>query len=507
MVTPSQGQDGTGVVITGENFVVPGHTLQQVLLAGNEAIIVRNSITNTMVVCTVISAPSGNGSVVLNYTSGEYNGPTITRNNSWQQLADGVINRIIPGAAATNQTIFACGDRLLGGGNIIVSVLIGSVNAVQFSSTTYTLENLTCINITLPSGISGSLPITLIADTGAAIRSIVNINISSVASISRPFGQYGTRVNITGVQLFSNISLTTVLLAGVDATIESYDNVSRGWIVARAGRPPLLSRTIVTENCTTQEVCAPMSNITSNCAIINCSTSFSNATFLTESCLSSCFDQNISMCFSLCNTNDIFNQTCFLACENSTTIDSTCFDNCTMPCCVDMTTIDCTNITTCVNNSMIEMFEGSFSGQVALVTEELGVTFNLTNSTVLWRYNISGRIDTVTPSFGQFGTRVALNGTNLYGYGTSLQQLLINRTTAEIVFESNTSIVFSAPNISNSLGSLVEGLVDIELTSDSGAIVELSGGFEYQQAGMITSLEPAAGQIGTYGMLLVLLLL
>ena len=503
MVTPSQGQTGTRVVITGENLEISRHRLTQVLLAGNEAIVEDSN--NTMIVCTVTSGSQGNGSVTLNYTGVvnaiTYNGPTIVRNNSWVQLPDGVINRILPSTAAVNQTIFACGENLLGGGNQITSVLIGGVNATQFSDTPFSITNLTCINITLPSGVTGSLPITLTADTGAIIRSAVNISIASVNSVNREFGQYGTRVNISGVELFRTLSSTTVMLAGVDASIESNDSVSRSWIVVRAGRPPLLSRPIVTENCTTQLVCTPVTNTSTNCPNTNCSDSgLSNATFLTEPCLTTCFGQNVLICFTMCSVNGTLNQTCFLQCENSATIDTnstTCFTNCAMPCCVNMTI--CNNDTACVNVSSIEMFEGSFSGQVAIITEALGRTFNLTNSSVLWTYNISGHIETTTPSFGQLGTRVALNGTNLFGYGMSLQQVLINGTMAKLVSNTSTYIVFGAPDISNGSNTPVMGPVDIELTSDSGAIVESVGGFEYRSAGMIIHLTPSTGQLGTYG--------
>jgi len=508
MVTPPRGQVGTNVVISGESLNVAGHDLSQVLLDGNQATVTFNN--DTTIICSAQSGAPGNGSVVLNYTRSAsgvtYNGPTIVRDDSWQQLADGVINRIIPRAASVNQTILACGERLLGGGNQIVNVSFNSSSATQFSSIPFTIADNMCINITLPLGLDGSFMITLTADTGAVIESIVTISISSITDVIPNDGQYGTRVNITGVELFGNVSSTTVMLAGVDATIEAVDTVSRSWIVARAGRPPMLSRPVLRENCSTEEECTIETNITSDCPTINCSTNF-NATFLTESCLTTCFGQNVSSCFTSCNMDGILNETCFLMCENSTTItdnSTTCFNNCTMPCCVNSTTISCANDTTCENITVIEFFEGSFSGQVAIVTEELGLTFNLTNSTVSWTYNISGSIATVVPSFGQLGTRVALNGTNLFGYGTSLQELRVNGTIAtNIFFQNSTYIEFGAPMIGSGLA--VVGLVDIVLTSNSGAIVELIGGFEYRQAGMVTSLVPAVGQLGTYGMLLLLL--
>lgn len=505
MVTPARGQAGTRVVITGVNLDVPLHDLSQVLLAGNEVTVVSNN--DTTIVCTVNSSSPSNGSVVLNYTRSveriTYDGPTVIINNTWEQLEDGIIDRIIPATAAVNQTVLACGDRLLGGGNEIVSVLIGNIRAIQFSNTTTTIANSTCINVTLPSGLAGSLSITLTADTGATIRSTVDITIASITSVSPDFGQYGTRVNITGVELFGNLSSTTVTLAGVDATIEMADTTSRSWIIALAGRLPMFSRTIETENCTNE--CTPVSNITSQCSSINCTESFSNATFLTESCLSSCLNQTVSMCFNSCSSVDgMLNEMCFLLCENSTAINDNstrCINDCAIPCCTN-TSSNCSFVTTCANVTKIESFEGSFSGLVAIVTQELGLTFNLTNSSVSWTYNIIGSIETVVPSSGQLGTRVALNGTNLYGYGTSLQELRINNTIAsDIVSQNSTYIVFRAPSIGGD--PMAVGLVNIRLISDTGAIVELTEGFEYLPAGRITSLAPAGGQLGTFGMLAV----
>jgi len=140
----------------------------------------------------------------------------------------------------------------------------------------------------------------------------------------------------------------------------------------------------------------------------------------------------------------------------------------------------------------------AFTGQVAIVTTELGLTFNLTSDTVLWTYNVSGSIETVDPAFGQIGTRVTLNGINLFGYGMELYQLLVNRTRADVIFANESFVQFDVPVIDGDRSRV--GLVDIELISDSGAIVELVAGFEYRTPGVITEFVPAEGQQGTYGM-------
>ena len=267
----------------------------------------------------------------------------------------------------------------------------------------------------LPDNLTTELNIVITADTGAVVMSRINITMASITSVSRHLGQYGSTVNISGSELFSNITSTRVLLAGINATIEEVDNINRSWITVRAGRPPSMLHSKL-QNCTTQETC-------------------------------------------------------------------------------NMTSMNCTNATACVNFTIMETLYPTFTGPVTIILHELGREFSLTSSLVLWMYNTTGRILSVMPPFGQVGTRVALNGTNLYGYGTSLQQLLINGTTATVLNNNDTYIVFVIPH---NFDSRV-GPVDIQLISDNGDITETAEGFEYRPAGMITNITPTVGQRGSYG--------
>ena len=359
MLVPSSGQTGTRVVIHGSNLL-GSLSLPQVLLAGSEAMV--DYVNATTIFCSAPSGVPGNSSVVVNFTQtvngSIYDGPTFTKSNAWQQLADGKITRVVPNAVAANQIVLFCGNRPLGDGNKTASVIIGGINATSFSSSSFVLFNYTCINVTLPNGLTGSSNITVTANTGAIIKSLVDITFASIDAVNPAIGQYGARVNISGTNLFYDITSTYVMLAGVNATIESADVMSQSWIVVRAGRP----------YCATQEVCLPVAR----CSNIDC-LSNSDATFLTDTCLSNCIGQSISVCFSDCTSGGELNKTCFVECENFIIpLESPCFTNCTIQCC------SCMYNTVCVNSEMMEPF-----GQIVIVTEEFGLPFTLTSDNLI----------------------------------------------------------------------------------------------------------------------------
>ena len=342
---------------------------------------------------------------------------TIVKSNAWEQLADGNITKTVPSAVAINQTVLLCGDSPLGGGKMTESAVINGVNTeVPLNSMAFIVGNYSCVNAMLPDNLTAELNVVITADTGAIVISCINITIASINSVSRHLGQYGSTLNISGSELFSNITSARVLLAGINATIKEVDDINRSWIMVRAGRPPSALHSKLVQNCTTQETC-------------------------------------------------------------------------------NLTSMICTNATACINFTIMETLYPTFTGPVTITLHELGKEFNLTSSLVLWTYNTTGRILSVMPPFGQVGTRVALNGTNLYGYGTSLQQLRINGTTATVLNHNDTYIVLVVPrNFDSRVGP-----VDIQLISDNGDITEIAKGFEYRPAGMITNITPTAGQQGSYG--------
>ena len=117
------------------------------------------------------------------------------------------------------------------------------------------------------------------------------------------------------------------------------------------------------------------------------------------------------------------------------------------------------------------------SGSVEiLVNSPFLLTFNVSTDSA-WTYEHSGEIESVSPPFGQFGTRVTIQGVNLLGYGTTLTRVTLNDTNAIVVEASNATVVLIAPYLDSF------GLVTIALFSDSGAVVRGEELFEYRQRG------------------------
>lgn len=132
------------------------------------------------------------------------------------------------------------------------------------------------------------------------------------------------------------------------------------------------------------------------------------------------------------------------------------------------------------------------TGDVVVSVTRDGQDYNVSMSDG-WTYLEAGVIEQVEPGYGQIGTRITINGTNLLGYGSNLSQALIGNITATIISNTDTIVVLEAPDIP------VLGFVDIVLVSDNGARVSREQAFEYLEKGTITSLNPSSGQIGTRG--------
>ena len=133
------------------------------------------------------------------------------------------------------------------------------------------------------------------------------------------------------------------------------------------------------------------------------------------------------------------------------------------------------------------------SGPVEIVVNSpFSLTFNVSTDSA-WTYERPGEIESVTPPFGQFGTRLTIQGENLLGYGTSLTRATLNDTDAVIVEASNATVVLTAPDLDS------VGPVTIALFSDTGAVVRGEELFEYRQRGTILAADPSSGQNGTYG--------
>ena len=158
------------------------------------------------------------------------------------------------------------------------------------------------------------------------------------------------------------------------------------------------------------------------------------------------------------------------------------------------------------------------------VTNQLGdveikvTQYGLTSTVFLangWSYLVPGEITSVDPPTGQYGTYINITGTNLLGYGTTLQLAIFLGSstgnvvsdpivTAEIKSFSDFAVTLSVPRPAD---VNYTGFIDIYLIADNGAQVRGQGVFRYLEKGKIVSVSPSEGQRGTYGKLIPLIYL
>ena len=112
---------------------------------------------------------------------------------------------------------------------------------------------------------------------------------------------------------------------------------------------------------------------------------------------------------------------------------------------------------------------------------------------VTFEYLSPGRIVAVEPSIGTVGTNVMISGANLLG-GGHLVKLTLGGTIANILgVPSDTLIEVKAEEPNGGNNSNANGTVEIFI--DTGAIIS-GGGWTFEDLGTITSISPTVGQQG-----------
>lgn len=404
-VVPPRGQRGTMITITGQRLLGAGSfiSLSRITLGGTEAQIIdsRNDGTSIEIRAGRGGTP-GNVSLTINTThmfaqeTSPFNGPYIYLENAWTQLEDGLVRDIVPPAAQPGKTVLLCGDRLLGGGTSLDTLLLAGQATSQFNMTPSALSSPStvseeCIMAVVPtpigSMVSGS--VLLMADTGALIESVNHFTFASINSVMPTSGQPGTIVRIRGVALLSGFdtSVPTVYLSGIQAEVRSYNSTT---IEVRAVTPP-----------------EPQ------------------------------------------------------------------------------------------GSGLMGTLDNRFGtpGDVSIV-----VSANFTSPTLFsvsvesrWTYLTPGEIASISPNFGQFRTRIRINGSNLLGYGSSLERATIGGVNVAIESVAESQVILLTPDLGSSRRN-----VTIILFSDSGATIRGENLYEYREPGIVTSTTPASGQNGTY---------
>ena len=235
-VSPSSGQMGTRVTITGTGLRGWGNHVVNVTLAGVSAQNISTEADTQVIVVAGYSSSSSSSpqNVVLTSDSGA----VVTGLGLWSYLTQGSVTSVSPSVGQEGTVVTIVGSGLLGGGANAVSVTLSGVAAGLVSC-----SNTTCIVNALANNIGAGLgDVVIVSNTGAVVTGTGAFTYSTVGTISLVTpsqGQWGTLVSITGQRLLGGGSnLTSVQLSGV--AVSTIISVSDTLIVVRAGPASLL---------------------------------------------------------------------------------------------------------------------------------------------------------------------------------------------------------------------------------------------------------------------------
>ena len=156
-VSPSRGQQGTVVVISGYELLSGYNVKPTVYLAGYPATVVSYNSTQITVVTPVPTNSSLNqtGGIAITTNS------TVNCDNCWTFLSPGVITGVTPTYGQYGTLITISGTQLLGYGSTITSVNVGGqqANVLSYNSSVLVLRapsvpTIGVVNITITSDVS-----------------------------------------------------------------------------------------------------------------------------------------------------------------------------------------------------------------------------------------------------------------------------------------------------------------------------------------------------------------
>jgi hypothetical protein len=211
-VTPSSGQLGTNVALSGTSLYGGGSLAVSVTIGGANAVIESQSDTN--IVVSAGDAPAGASEIVITSNTGA----TVSLYDGFEYLEKGVINAVEPNNGVVGTRITVSGERLRGGGDEVVSVELGGVEAE------ITGESDDSVTIVAKSGSAGAGDVVLTAESGATVILADGWNYVDAVddSLEPSSGQGGTVVQVFGSNLLGGgSSVERVVLAGHEATLMS----------------------------------------------------------------------------------------------------------------------------------------------------------------------------------------------------------------------------------------------------------------------------------------------
>ena len=447
-VTPASGQAGTQVTLTGERFLGGGSSVVSVKLNGVEAATIVQA--NATYIELVAAAGTGAGTVLVTADTGA----EVVRATAWTYLVAGNITSVTPSSGQLNTRVTIAGTNLLGGGSDLVSVTLGgrAVKSIVSKSNSQVV-------VVVDSGTAGQGNVVLVSDTAATVtlaNGWTQLTDGTVASVTPSSGQTNTRVTIAGQRLLGGATdLASVTLAGVAAAyVANSGSNTQVVVVAQSGGTVGASGSVVLTASTGATVTAASAftyvaagNITEVTPV-----SGQNGTLVNISGtnLLAGGSEIVDVIFGGVSVREVI--------SSSNSLVSVVIDGSTSAGVVDVTLVADTGATTVAEDSFTYLAQSLFAS--------------------------------VSPASGQQGTRVTINGLRLLGGGTAITSVKLNGVEVQSIVSSSDLVVTVVA------GAGSAGTGNILLTSDTGSQLEADG-WTYLTAGVIDSVSPSSGQLGS----------
>jgi hypothetical protein len=456
-VSPTNGQFGTRVAISGNYLFAGANSITSATLAGIPAKVSPESTNSRVVLVANNSLPSVDGDIILNMDTGAQ---TVIP-QTWAYLEEGNITNIQPTLGQEGTVVRITGTRLLGGGKFIASAFLSDIQVreVVASSPIY-VEVVAGKGPAMGSGFPGT--VSLVADTGAKVSRSIGfeyVSVGAVSGISPQFGQYGTEVTLQGSGFLSGaLSLQYVKLAGVDATI--IGEPSNTSVTVRAGFPSRLdafSGTVEVRS--------------SSGGIVSSDRSLQFAYIQSGQIYSVSPNSGQLGTIVQITGNNLFG--------GGTTIHSAYFGN-----------VTATIVLPITNESLI------LQAGESLIPGKVNITLiSDTNATVVkldgWEYLAPSYITDVRPATGRQGTRIRITGVRLTGGGKTISNVQLSGIDVmSINYTSGADFV----DVRAGNGSMASSAIgDVVVISDTGAQTILTKNFTYARPGHINTISPSSG--------------
>ncbi|MAE46192.1 MAG: hypothetical protein CMJ86_04790, partial [Planctomycetes bacterium] len=451
LVSPSVGQLNTLVTVRGTSLLGGGEEFVNVTLAGVEAV-VEEGLVNGSVVVRAASGSAGDGDVRLLSDTGAI----VELVGGWTYSDDGAITAVEPTSGQEGTRVTITGERLRGAGNSVESVTLGGTSA--------TIESQSDDEVRVVAGVAnasaGAVAVVLTADTGATVSEgdgWTYLTAGNVDSVSPSSGQVGTEIEISGTNLLGGGStIVSVTLDGVD--VESIDDEQSDTriVVVAAGSSSAGSTDVV---------------LTADSgAIIRGGGLW---TYLTEGVVELVVPES-----GQGGTRVVVNGTSLRG--GGSEIVS-----------VSLGGVNASIVSESDDEVAVVAGESSEAGvgDVILVADSGAIV----TSADAWTYLTAGEIESLTPARGQVGVFVTISGSGLFGGGTEVVEVTLDGvsvTDLAVEAQDETRLVVRA-------GGSEAGTGDVVVKSDTGAVITLEDGWEYETASAITDVVPSAGQVGT----------